>query len=539
LANVLINDEINFEDASAYVEELIDNQVLVSNLEPTVTGLELQFSLLEKIEDLSTEERIKNVLNDTINNLEKLDSTSIGNGIDLYSEITQKVKEIDLEIDEKYLLQTDLILATEENAIDQRLVADLGNALSVINKLTTAQNVTALTKFRDAFIERYDEREIPLALALDNEVGIGFIQNNSAIPNDHAPLVDDLIIPISKNGKNVVKLEWDKNQSFLIEKYVDAIRNNQTTIEITDDDVSQFDENWDDLPSTFSVITEIIHLNGEYKIIASGAGGSSAVNLLGRFAHADEKIHEYVKEIIRKEEILEPNLIHAEIVHLPESRVGNILARPIFRKYEIPFMAQSLVNEEFQILIQDLLISVRNGRIILRSKKLNKEVIPHLSCSHNFSGPNSLPIYQFLGNIQTSNIKRNGISFFTGSLFSEFEYIPRIVYKNVILAPATWIIKNKDLEEIIKLKKDDEILDCFFKIAEKKNLPEKVLLTDGDNRIFIDLSCIMSIKTLLSAVKQRSYFTLKEFLFSDTQGLVKDTNGKIFTNEVIFSFYKD
>ena len=538
LVNVLINSEISYEEATYYINQLIDNQVLISNLEPTVTGIELQESLSKKIANISFDKKIKNTLIKVKNLLLELDSLPIGNGINLYSKITKCLKGIDVEFEEKYLFQTDLISATEENTIDCKLVANLRNALKLINKLTIVPNETNITMFRDAFHERYDEQEILLAIALDTEVGIGYIQNNSSSTGDNTPLVDDLILPFSKKHKKSSNLNWDSKQNFLLKKYLEAIKNNEKIVEITDDEVEHFEENWDDLPSTFSANTQIVYLDGEYKIIVDGAGGSSAINLLGRFAHADNKIHKYINEIIKKEETLERNVIHAEIVHLPESRVGNILARPNFRKYEIPYLAQSSVETENQIPIEDLLISVKNNRIVLRSKKLNKEVVPHLSCAHNFS-LNSLPIYQFLANMQTSNIKRNGIKFTVGSLLSGFDYIPRIVYKNIILNLATWIIKTDELQEILKLKNDNVLFEQFSKIKEKRKLPKDVILSDGDNKIYINLNNMLNIKMLLSLVKSRPYFKLKEFLFSDKNGLVKDINKNTYVNEVIFSFYKD
>ena len=136
-----------------------------------------------------------------------------------------------------------------------------------------------------------------------------------------------------------------------------------------------------------SSIIEIVNVEGEEKIIMNFMSGSSAANLLGRFSHGDTKIKTYVNEIVAIEKQINNNKILAEIVHLPESRVGNILYRPHFRDFEIPYLANSTVLKENQITIDDLFIVANSPtHMEIVSRKHNKVVIPRLSNAHNFSG---------------------------------------------------------------------------------------------------------------------------------------------------------
>jgi hypothetical protein len=55
------------------------------------------------------------------------------------------------------------------------------------------------------------------------------------------------------------------------------------------------------------------------------------------------------KEIIKKETNYHSNKILAEISHIPESRTGNILRRPVLRDFEIAYLSNSGVPAAYQI----------------------------------------------------------------------------------------------------------------------------------------------------------------------------------------------
>lgn len=65
---------------------------------------------------------------------------------------------------------------------------------------------------------------------------------------------------------------------------------------------------------------------------------------------------------------MSPDSILAELVYLPESRTGNILMRPHIREYELAYMSDSDLPKDKMLYVSDLLLSVRNGKLHLRSK---------------------------------------------------------------------------------------------------------------------------------------------------------------------------
>lgn len=534
LADLLVDDEITYEDARDFIEELVDSQVLVNQLEPAITGPEFLDQILAVLEPLKDIDDIKKNILGTKKALEEIDSSRIGTTVSNYHKIAEHIKPLETDFELKFLFQTDMVKPTLHNTLEWTLANDLLKGFEVMNKLTMKPGTTTLGQFRDAFFERYETRELPLLQALDTEAGVGYRQTGSA--GDVSPLVDDLALPGGGEGSD---LKWNRIQAFLFQKYKEALSGDKYEIELTDKELEPFDADWTDLPDTFSAMGQIVEdkseTNPKKRVMVSGFGGSSSGNLLGRFCHGDPPTDAFVKEITAKEKELKPDVLLAEIIHLPESRVGNVLLRPVLRQYEIPYLAKAAVPPEDQVKVQDLMVSVQRNRVVLRSKRLNKEVVPRLTNAHNYSF-NALPIYHFLADLQTQGL-RGGLGFNWGALANEYEFLPRVTYRNLILSPATWNIKNEEIKGFLKIKDDEELVREVREWRETKKIPAYVLQADSDNKLFINLENGLCIRTLLSIIKKRGGFQLVEFLYKPENAVVKSKEG-VFTNEFIFSFHK-
>src|SRR5262249_52921387 len=134
------------------------------------------------------------------------------------------------------------------------------------------------------------------------------------------------------------------------------------------------------LPDAFAVMatvaaaSEAALAGGDFQVLLNGVSGPSGARLLGRFCRADPELHPFVQQHLRAEEALQPDALFAEIVHLPEGRLGNILARPILRAHEIPYLGTAGVPAGRQIPVTDLRVSVVGGQVLLRSARLGRRV---------------------------------------------------------------------------------------------------------------------------------------------------------------------
>lgn len=536
LAEILTDEGISIDDAKEFIYELIDSQFLLPEFEPSVTGKNFLESTLDYLKINHSNEKHYALLSNINQQLKEIDKQPPGINTEKYYKIVDSLKELDANYELKYLFQADMVKPTENLSINKELIGQVKEGIEVLNKFTLMPAETNLTKFKDAFYKKYEDAEIPLLQALDTESGVGYLQNHGLGAGDYAPLIDDVLLPL--NNIQSMNITWNNIHSFLFKKYLEAIKTNQYEVELEKKEIEELEvsDNYSYLPVTFSSMVKLVNINGKEKTIIKSAGGSSATNLLGRFCHTDKNIKSHVANVIGKEESYYNDKIVAEIVHLPESRTGNILHRPILRQYEIPYLAKASVDKKFQIIPEDLFISIRQNKIVLRSKSLNKEIVPRLTSAHNFTF-NALPVYQFLCDMQIHGLK-GGVAFSWGPLSDQYSFLPRVCYKNLIFSLATWNIEKRDFEKLTKIKDDLLLLEEADKWRKKINMPEWVSLVDGDNELVIKLNHLLTLKTLISTVKSRSSFVLKEFFADEENMVIRNEEGR-FTNEIIFSFYKE
>ncbi len=521
----LLDDDISEQDAIGFIEELIDSQLLVSELEPAITGEEFTSQIKNT---LSNHTNISDLLNKIEAQLNKID-TKNDNEFLVYQQVVELIKGFGIPYEEGKLFQTDLVKLFNKNQLDSSYQIALNEIHQLFQKIALNSENQKLIDFKSNFFERYETKELPILIALDTEVGIGY---GNLGKSKNTPIAEGLIFPetISKT------LNFTQNlfQQYLFNLYLEAYKNDDYQVELKGEELSTFAVNNVKTSPSNSIMFRITG-NENLPLHLEGISGSSATNLLGRFAHADKKVLDIIQNIAEQEQLQNPNVIFAEIVHLPENRVGNILLHPPFRAYEIPYLAKSSLPLENQISLDDLYVSVdlQQDKVVLRSKRLNKEIIPRLSNAHNFT-LNSLPLYNFLCDIQTQNLQNNfdlgWIDIAPQSVFS-----PRLIYKNVIISLATWRFKKDDLFDLIACK-SDSLLEKLKQFIIKWKLPKRFVLADFDNELLVNSENLLNVQIWIDSIKNRDKIELKEFLYEEESSQVKNELLQGFTNQFIASF---
>lgn len=520
LANSIVDDEISFEEATDFIESLINNQILVSELELTVTGEDYFKILLERIQRIPESESVLQWLNELNKQLLKIDAT-IGNTSSSYQDLIELSKDRFSDFNTKYLLQTDSFSNLKTSTLKKEIIPQLQEAIALFSKISIPSPNVKVDKFKAAFRKRFDDAEIPLNLVLDSEIGIAY--GDKKYDNSH--FLNDVVVGYSSS--NYQQIIWTRFDYLMQKKLFGAFQKNQEEIILTDKELEQFSGEWNS-PDTFSAMIEVIPNTENEQIFISNAGGTSGANLLGRFTNGDKGLFDHVQEILDFESNANPDKIIAEIVHLPEARTGNILQRANNRGYEITYLGNSSLDTSKQISIDDVMVSVKHNKVVLRSKRLNKEIIPRLTNAHNFKG-NPLPAYEFLCDLQAQG-KTSGVGFYWNSIFLGHSYLPRVTYKNLILSKARWTVTVSDFEELFK---KDDLLSAIDDWRIEQKMPTLVDFVERDNKLLINLKNKDSIVMLYNTIKKRRSFVLEEFLFKNL-----DNSNEFFCNQYVVSFHK-
>ncbi|MCU0341138.1 MAG: lantibiotic dehydratase, partial [Spirosomaceae bacterium] len=550
LIAALVSDSISVQEAGEFVEQVISAQLLVSNLTPTITGGDFEAQVQAVLEEIALQSGDDQVqcLGDTLSQIRRLlaqlDANKVNEVAD-YERIISLVKRFDVPFEEGKLFQVDLsrdingVVCEDTNHGDvdgsrlkrepqearvsnanhhqgtNKHQKEIWEALEVLNRLNQPKPNPTLQDFITRFEARYEQQEIPLLLALDTEVGVGYLSNQNAA---YTPLLEGLELPVAER---TTSMAWDATQDFFFEKFQIALANQEDEIVIEDEEMNKFPKaDWETAPPSFSVMYRVVNDSADRQcILLESAGGASALQLLGRFAHTQEALLEATQSIADTEQAQNPDIIFAEIIHLPEHRTGNILLHPPFQRYEIPFLGKSSLPLSEQIPLQDLYVSVQDGQVVLRSRQLNKLVIPRLSTAHNYSF-NALPIYQFLCDLQHQGL-RTRWSLSLGELAEKCAFFPRIRYKNVILRAATWhgnpadiaCVANAQLGNSRDICEPSSGVSSYFLVRRGAvRRAVRSILVEGDNELLIDWHNPLSIAAWEDATKNSNKVTLKEFL---------------------------
>lgn len=527
--------EVSLEEADAYIAQLIDSQILVPELTPPVTSADAIDDLLRTLRARGADGEMPGRLESLHRQLREQDEAGVGAGPDRYRAI---IDELPVPLEEPelpYLFQVDLMRNAKEAMIGPDLIGELTRAVQLLHRITPSRPPGPLDRFRDAFLERYSGEEVPLTEALDPEVGIGFDVSDSRL--ESAPLLEGIAFPDPARDTR-------RERTALLHGFLSKARSPAgaeiPSIELDESDLEALESpRKGPLPDAFAVLATIAAESeaaiaaGRFQVILEFALGPSGARLMGRFCHADPELRAAVERHLREEEALRPEAVFAEIVHMPEGRLGNVVCRPPLRSYDLPFLGRSGAPPERQILLSDLRVTVSDGRVVLKSARLDREVIPSLTSAHNF-GWRSLGIYHFLCSLQAQGVSER--AFWDWGPLETAPYLPRLTHGRFVIARARWRVVRDEVKPFTGLR-GAALIRGVREWRVARRLPRLLLLTEADNRLLVDFENVLSLDSFLHLARTRSDLTLTEFLPGPGALAAEGPDGR-YTHEILVPFVR-
>ncbi len=494
----LINDLEDINSLDGIINELIQEKILVSDLNPT-----FYHSSAEWLAQIS-----KYLPADVGNSFFKSSSLIRENKLSILKlerlkvQLTASFLKDDLP---KNIFYSITKFNTKKPTFSKTIIEQILTQVYEISPLFKNGISDLLENFKTQFYKRYDNSEVPILLALDPEHGINYGMSQSYG-------LDEINLDNESNG---ISIKERINTDILVYLYKKALTGKSRQVEIPETlipDLSKLN-----IPDSFYILGNILAKNSDeldaqdFNFHIKNISGGSPTSLMARFAMADDDLQLKLENITNFEQNQNPEAIMADIIYLPEGPVGNVLVHPPINKKEIPYYTIPSAANENRIELDDLMVSVRNGRtIILWSKKLNKRIIPRLPNAHNFQS--GLPLYRFLADLQ---FQENSLNFsWDWGIFNKETFLPRIYYKKLILSKARWIINKKNEADVMEI------------------LPRFVIIKEFDNELVLDLKLKVCKDILKQELLNKNELILEEYIFNGDKKFIK-RNNRNYTSEII------
>ena len=520
---VSLKAAVETEESEAYVGQLIAEQVLASDLDVNITGQDYLKRLLTHCTKLGVETPRTRRIQELLKELRAA------------GEASAFLQPTLLRLPAKSGRLIGTVYANLEKGMTTSRLCDayqkkILEAISCQHRLVPQVAPTGLKEFVRAFEKKFERRAVPLLVALDPELGVGY--EELAVSYQVPKLLKGLSLDSSGTRKQV--MEWSAAHALLLEKW-HAAGPYPSAIRLTEQDLERLPvgEGAYLQPPSVAVLFRVL---GE-QVYIEQAGGVSATALLGRFTPLNPSVQTMAQEIAQAEERANPEVVFAEIAHVCDAHTANIDRRAAIRSYEIPVLVQSTLPEERQIHLSELWVHVEGGEIVLWSERLQKVVVPRLGSAFNYVR-DDLAVFRFLCDLQYQGVQSN-FSLDMSLLYPKLSYYPRVEYKSAILQLASWHLGKEQLERIFQAKTEQQ-QEQVMQLARELHWPRYLALTQHDHQLVFNMEEEKDRMLLLENLKGKTEVALREFPFAGEEApTVMDRTCQPYVHQFLAAVYHD
>lgn len=474
--------------AEQYILGLIKNHYLLSNLQKDLVSRFNQENFIRILQNIDYEDKYTSSFKQIVSLINEYKTLKIGKGTNLLLDIYQKMSSL---VENENYLQVDL-LSDSKVKLNVQHKKELERFANFIGNTQKSVRRSYLDDYRDKFIEKYGvDQEVPLLELLDPTFGIG------------APY--GYVHPKSNFYENEPLTEFysTQEQSKYLSEYIHSIRENIDIDLEKFEDYYQLEENNKFNLQGLELFFNIVEINGKLVFSLSNiVGGSDIGSASGRFSILSDELRKYQKSLLDfiEEEDSTKKITSCEIEFIPE----NLRHRNIMRTMNVRDKTLSLFtnNSKKQIHLKDIYIGINNEEKFYAKDITNNEIVKF----HVTNMYNKMLFCNEIRFLYEISLDIDSINLPWELIYSNFDYVPRIMFGDIIVAPARWKICKGDIEKLSDI-------NTFF---INKRIPQKFYLINGDNRILLSRKDKLDdefIKNeLIKKLKKDSIVELQEYI---------------------------
>lgn len=522
LASHELADKPSHEELSSFIDTLIESQLLCCDDLVDITSGSL---LKNAIETARVKGQFAQSLSSVDQKIQLLCGSHPITVPEDYLTIRRELKDCGVEVDERSLVKVDL--HCEGDCLGSLPASVLDQTKRALGKFLRFHEKSApLAGFVARFERRFGDSEVPLSIIANELESLGFPHEEVPLPElarvlgnqhqtRHGPL-KQTSQEVEVAGRILSHQQLSAGENYIdVTSYIDDQIGSKPITASTNEEydlslmawLSLWDADVDDLPT----------------VEIRGVSVQEPGKIMGRFAGQNETIRRFLESLpVTQDEVL------AELVHLPQDRVGNVTARPSLSAHELRIRGGVGATSD-AIHINDVLVSVSRGKVKLRSKRLNAYISLRMSNAHNYDARDNLGIYRFLNHIASQGMVADWFSL--RRTLPDAPFVPGVVSDGVVISRPLWLICAEDAKALRKASPADrramiEAWRC------DRNLPTWITLVEGDNVIPYCLDNSWMVDDLCRSIVRQGRGELSDLYPLGMRPYLRSEQGRKF-NEIV------
>lgn len=517
LAAGLVQDGADPGEAAAFVAELANAHLLISDLAIPACGADPARHLLERVRALAPGSAYVEDLEAVADALAAADRAAPGRRSLALAPARAPAERLGLEGAPETHVQVDLVRQGDGLALPPGVADELLHGLEALRRVVRGHEPEELTRFREAFHDRYGERRVPLPEALDPEIGVGFGREATG------PAPTSTGVP------------WGAPEQLMLRLVTEAGSGGLVEIDLGSALPSLSARPPAPLPDSFAVMAALAAESdeavaaGEYEVRLIGAFGPSAIRLFGRFCQHDDQLRELSERHLRGEEALHPDAVFAEVAHLPSATAGDVVSRPALRRHEIALLTGAGETDQ-RLEPRELDLGLEAGQLVLRDSD-GRRVIPRLTNAHNMfaDGPG---LYRFLAVLQFQGVAP-GLAWSWGPLEGA-PFLPRVRLGRVVLSPARWRLAPAEVQAM-REGGPEQRAAAAAAWRRASGCPRLVGLAAQDSALPLDLDDPLCVEILLRDAAPSAPVVVDEWWPAPERSAVRGPGGR-YAHELLLPY---